>query len=111
MNKTGLSRPGGMQMVLSAILMIVVAIGPMYIAASRPDHEWSVVLNGLPALAVTVASVVLLLLYFIGFLRYCASKGYSKWLGLWLFLGHVFGLIVLLLLPDQKTAMQKQHQT
>ena len=87
-------------MVASAILMVLAAIGPIVLAAMRPSHEWLMVLSGLPALALTIAGGFVVLLYFVGFLSYCASKGYSKWLGFWLFFGSVPGFIVLLMLPD-----------
>ena len=102
MNKKGISRPGALQMVASVAIMIIAAIWPLYLAATRPGNEWFMVLNGLPALAVVIASIAVLLLYLIGFLRYCASKGYSKWIGFWLLFANVFGFIVLLLLPDLK---------
>jgi ABC-type Na+ efflux pump permease subunit len=106
MNKKGLSRPGALQMIASVIIMIITAIGPLYLAATRPNNEWFMVLNGLPALAVVIASIAVLFLYLIGFLRYCGSKGYSKWIGFWLLFAHAFGFIVLMLLPDLKTRQQ-----
>jgi hypothetical protein len=108
MNKTGLSRPGAIQMIASATLMLAAAVGPVYLAASRPTHEWLMVLSGFPALAMSLAGVVLLILYFIGFLKFCSSKGYSKWLGFWLFFGNFPGFIALLLLPDLKAGMREQ---
>jgi hypothetical protein len=102
MSKTGLSRPGAIQMLAAATLMVVAAVGPVYLAASRPTHEWLMVLNGFPALAMSVAGIALLVLYFVGFLRYGSSKGYSKWLGFWLFFSNFPGFIALLLLPDLK---------
>lgn len=100
MKKRGLARPGALQMISSGILMIIAAIGPVFLAVTRPNHEWMMVLTGFPAMGLSLAGVGVLLLYIFGFLRYCADKGYSKWLGLWLLLGNVFGLVVLLLLPD-----------
>jgi len=98
-------------MVLAAVLMLAAAIGPLFIAATRPSHEWLFSLMGFPVLALAFAGVAVLLLYVIGFLTYCANKGYSKWLGVFLLLGHAFGLIVLLLLPDLKQMMRQQNQT
>lgn len=100
MGKKGLSRPGALQMVASAILTLVASVGPTVIALTRSSHEWSLFLAGFPALALSLSGVVVFLLYVVGFLRYCSNKGYSKWLGLFLFLGNVPGLISLLLLPD-----------
>ena len=110
MGKIGLSRPGAIQMVVSAILMVAAAIGPIFWAATRPSHEWLMVLTGLPALTMEIASVLVLMFYFVGFLRYCASKGYSKWLGFWLFLGSIPGFIVLLMLPDLKANMKDRSR-
>lgn len=111
MSKTGLARPGAMQMVGAAILVLVVAIGPLFLAAVQPEQVWSIMLTGFPAFAVSVSGLLVLVLYLVGFLRYCASKGYSKWLGFWLLLGHFAGFIALLLLPDLKTGATEQVQT
>lgn len=108
MTKTGLSRPGAMQMVASATLMVVAAIGPAVLAVGRPNHEWLMVLNGPPALAMVIASLIVIVLYCLGFFRYCSSKGYSTWLGFWLFIGNLPGFIVLLLLPDLKASCKEQ---
>jgi hypothetical protein len=111
MHEKGLSRPGAMLMVASAILMLVSAIGPVFLAVMRPTHEWLMVLSGFPAFAIISASALTAVLYFVGFLRYCVSKGYSSWLGFWLFLGNVPGFIVLLLLPDRKGNVSEQVLT
>lgn len=100
MNKKGFSRPGALQMLAAVALMICGGLAPVMIAASRPSHEWIIALSGAPALALSLAGVAIFILYVAGFLRYCASKGYSGWLGLLLLCGNVFGFIVLLLLPD-----------
>lgn len=100
MRKKGLSRPGALQMVASAILTLVASVGPTVIALTRSSQEWSLFLTGFPALALSLSGVVVFLLYVVGFLRYCSNKGYSKWLGLFLFLGNVPGFISLLLLPE-----------
>src|ERR1700733_671860 len=105
MSEKGLSRPGALQMVASAAISLFAAIGPVFAAAPLPNHEWFMILNGLPAFILTVTGVGLLVLYFIGFLRYCASKGYSKWLGFCLFLCNFLGLIILLLLPDLNSTL------
>lgn len=102
MHKTGLSRPGTIQMIAAAIITAVGIVVPAYMCAIRPNHEWLMVLSGFPALAAASTGIIIALLYFIGFLRYCTSKGYSKWIGFWLFLSHLPGLIILLLLPDQE---------
>ncbi len=107
MDKIGFTRPGALQMLIAVALTTIVAIGPLFVAEMRPNHEWFVSLYGLPALAATLASLGILLLYIVGFVRYCASKGYSKWLGIFLLLGHLFGFIVLLLLPDIKNKGQQ----
>ena len=109
--RTGLSRPGALQMLASAALMIVAAIGPILVASSRPTNEWLIVLTGFPALGMSVAGIGVLLLYFIGFLRYCASKGYSKWLGFWLFIGNIPGFVVLLLLPDLSSRITERAKS
>lgn len=111
MSKTGLFRPGAIQMVASTILIVVAAIGPIVLAAMRPSHEWLMVLSGLPAIALTITGGFVVLLYFVGFLSYCASKGYSKWLGFWLFFGTIPGFIVLLMLPDLKANINDRLQT
>jgi hypothetical protein len=111
MNKTGLSRPGAMQMVAAIILGVVAAIGPLFLAFMRPDQVWFMALSGLPAFAIAISGVGVLILFFVGFIRYCASKGYSKWIGFWLCFGHLPGFIVLLLLPDCKPGVSAQPQT
>jgi hypothetical protein len=110
-NKTGFSRPGALQMLASAALMLVGAIGPFFVASSRPSHEWFMVVTGAPAFAMSLIGVAVLVLYLIGFFRYCASKGYSKWLGLFLFFANLPGFIVLLLLPDlhSRTAQEPSN--
>jgi hypothetical protein len=57
-------------------------------------------LVGGPALAMTLAAIAFCVIYALGFLNYISSKGYSKWLGLWLLLCNLPGAVVLLLLPD-----------
>jgi hypothetical protein len=103
MSKQGISRPGALQMVASAALMLVASGGPIFVAATRPTHEWLLSISGLPALTLILVVLGTSALYFIGFLRYCASKGYSMWLGFWLWLGGAVGLIALMLLPDITT--------
>ncbi len=102
MNKTGLSRPGALQMLVSVFLMIVASSGPILIALTRPSHELFMYLTGYSAIALELFGFGIMVLYFVGFLRYCASKGYSMWIGFWLLFANVFGLIVLLMLPDFK---------
>jgi len=111
MNKSGLSRPGARQMVAAVILLVVGAIGPLFLAFMQPNQEWSMVLSGFPAFVVAISGVVVVFLFFVGFIRYCASKGYSKWIGFWLCFGHVPGFVVLLLLPDLKLDVKTQLQT
>lgn len=106
MNNNWLSRPGAIQMLASIVLVTFASIGPIVLAIRQPGHEWLMSLSGLPALAMTIATVLVLALYCIGFLRYCASKGYSKWLGVCLLLGHFPGFIALLLLPDLQASSQ-----
>jgi hypothetical protein len=108
MNKTGLSRPGAIQMVASLVLMLLASIGPAFVAATRPTHEWILALTGLPALAMTVAGIAVFILYVVGFLRYSSSKGYNMWVGLFLLLGSIPGFIALLLLPDLNTITMRQ---
>ncbi len=100
MNKKGLSRPGAMLMAAAVVLLTLAAIGPIVMAASTPSHEWSMILTGPSALATSAAGLFSLLLYAVGYLKYCSSKGYSTWLALWLLLGNLPGFVVLLLLPD-----------
>jgi len=111
MNKSGLSRPGAMLMVMSAALMVISGICPVFLALTRPTHEWLMVLTGMPAFGIIMASGLVAILYFVGFLKYCASKGYTAWLGFWLFLGNVPGFIVLLLLPDLNASNKEHLQT
>ncbi len=111
MNGTGLGRPGAMQMVAAGVLMAAETIAPIVVAATRPNHEWFMDLTGLPAMVPIIVSTLLVALYFVGFLRYCSSKGYSKWLGFWLFLGNIPGFITLLLLPDlQRNIRMVNHK-
>lgn len=104
MHKSELQRPGAVQMLIAAVLMGIVGIGPIVATLIRPEHEWSLFLSGAPALVALACSIGFVLLYFLGFIRYTVSKGYSSWLGLFLFMGHIFGLIVLLMLPDRGEA-------
>ena len=87
-------------MILAALLMIVAAIGPAIIAFTKPNHEWLLELSGLPAVALAAACLAVAILYFVGFLLYCKSKGYSMWVGFWLLLSNIPGFIALMLLPD-----------
>lgn len=87
-------------MFVSLALMAVAAIAPTVMASIENNHEWSMVYTGMPALLAVLGGVLVFVLYFVGFLRYCASKGYSKWLGFWLLLGSFPGFITLLMLPD-----------
>ena len=107
MNKTGFSRPGAIQMAVSAALLVLTSLAPLFYAATQPSHEWLMVSYGLPALAILLAGILIAFSYFVGFLRYCDSKGYSMWLGFWLFISHAPGFIVLLLLPDLKSDLPK----
>ncbi|MBU6452723.1 MAG: hypothetical protein KGS72_13135 [Cyanobacteria bacterium REEB67] len=102
MDKTGLARPGAMQMVLAVVLAMVISIGPLFMAATRPDHQWSVAWTGLPAFGVAISGIVAGFVYFVGFLRYAVDKGYSPWLAFWLFCGNAPGFIALILLPDRR---------
>ncbi len=99
---SGFSRPGALQMVAAAVLAVISAVGPLFIAATRPSHEWVLILSGLPAMAISLSGFLIAILYVVGFFRFCTSKGYSKWLAFWLLLGNFFGLVVLLILPDRK---------
>lgn len=100
MNRKGICRPGAWLMVAAVVLTVMSSLGPLFIAATRPSHEWSLILSGLPALLLSLSGVVILILYVVGFLQYCHSKGYSRWLGVLLLLGNVLGFLVLLMLPD-----------
>ena len=87
-------------MAVSLVLLSLAAAAPIVFAIVTPSHEWLVNLVGVPAFVTIVISIVVVSLYLVGFIRYCSSKGYSKWLGFWLFLGNIPGFITLLLLPD-----------
>jgi hypothetical protein len=58
-------------------------------ASKSPNHE-------------ITGAAIWYMTWIFGFLRYAQSKGYSKWLGFWLSLGQVPGMIALFLLPDQR---------
>lgn len=98
--KSGMSRPGALQMLAAVILTIICSVGPIVLAMTKPTHEWSLVAVGPEALLLSSVGLIIAALYAVGCIRYCTSKGYSKWLGFWLFLSHVAGFITLLLLPD-----------
>jgi hypothetical protein len=108
MNKNGLYRPGAFLMAVSLVLFSSAAAGPVVLVIMTPSHEWLFNLNGLPALAMIMTSIVVVLLYLVGFIRYSSSKGYSNWLGFWLFLGNIPGFITLLLLPDLQQLRQER---
>jgi hypothetical protein len=93
-------RPGALQMLAAVILTIVCSVGPIVLAITKPTHEWSLVAVGPEAVLLSSLGLIITALYAVGCIRYCASKGYSKWLGFWLFLSHVTGFVTLLLLPD-----------
>jgi hypothetical protein len=98
--KSGMWRPGALQMLAALILGIICSAGPVVLAMTRPTHEWSLIAVGPEALLLSSLGLIIVALYAIGCIRYCASKGYSKWLGFWLFLSHLTGFVTLLLLPD-----------
>lgn len=100
MKSNGLSRPGALLMIVSIVAGLVASIGPIVLAITSPTHNWLLELTGPPVVVLAFTSLAVLVLYVVGFVRYCTSKGYSAWLGAFLLLGHVFGLVVLLLLPD-----------
>ena len=87
-------------MITGATLLTVLGAFPLIIATTNASHEYSMLLVGVPALAMTVAALAFCVIYALGFLNYCSSKGYSKWLGMWLLLCNIPGTVVLLLLPD-----------
>ena len=99
--KTGFGRPGALQMLIAVALGAMEGVIPFVMAASMPSHEWALVLNGFPAFLMMAAGMATAILYFVGFLRYCTSKGYSPWLGLLLLICNVPGFIMLLLLPQR----------
>lgn len=98
-------------MLISALLILAEAFVPVVVTAISPSHEWSVVLTGTPAFAWVAAAMLVTVCYFVGFLRYCASKGYSMWLAVLLFVSNVPGFIILLLLPDRtaEAALTMEH--
>lgn len=100
MNKTGLKRDGAAFMLAGATLLAILSTFPLIIAATKPSHEWSIFLVGAPAISMMFAATTFCLIYALGFLTYCSSKGYSIWVGIWLLLCNVPGLMILLLLPD-----------
>lgn len=99
--KTFLSRPGSIQMTIALVLATLAGLVPIYLACMMPSHEWFMVLTGLPAASMAAASLAILGLFFVGYIRYCISKGYSGWIGFWLFWSNLPGFIVLLLLPER----------
>ncbi|MBA3859012.1 MAG: hypothetical protein C0507_19065 [Cyanobacteria bacterium PR.3.49] len=109
MFKTGFARPGALQMLVATVAIALCSTFPPVIAAFKPSHEWLLVLTGIPAFLMIFAGLMMFIVYGIGFLRYCADKGYSKWLGLVLLLGAVPGFLVLLMLPDLKHAVQEMN--
>jgi hypothetical protein len=99
--KSFIARPGAVQMLVSGSILILTGLWPIFMAISH--RQSFVLLTGTPAVAATLAAAILGCAYFVGFLRYCSSKGYSQWIGLCLFLGHFAGFLALLLLPDLNT--------
>jgi hypothetical protein len=67
-------------------------------ASKSPNHE----ITGAAAIPWIIMTAIWYMTWIFGFLRYAQSKGYSKWLGFWLSLGQVPGMIALFLLPDQR---------
>jgi hypothetical protein len=109
MKRTGFRRPGAILMVAATALIFLSGLGPLFIASTRPSHEWLMILTGAPAIALFIAGVCIICLYVVGFLRYSADKGYSSLVGLWLLLGNVFGLIAMLLLPDKTSSINTEN--
>ncbi|SRR5579883_1061037 len=109
--KSGMWRPGALQMFAAMILAIVCSAGPIVLAITNPTHEWSLVAVGPEALLFSSLGLIITALYAVGCIRYCASKGYSKWLGFWLFLSHVTGFVILLLLPDLYARSKRNAQS
>jgi len=109
MNNTGIARPGAKLMIFAAALMILGTTVPWLLASSSPSHLWFLELTGLPALGLVMGHAVLILMYFLGYLAYVGSKGYSKWLGFCLFFASVPGFVVMLLLPDRAETRVSGH--
>jgi hypothetical protein len=98
----GFARPGAMQMLWAGILLALESLGPIFAAAANPNHEWVMELTGIWAASLWLVTAIAVVLYCIGFVRYCMSKGYSGWIGFFLLIGNLPGFIVMLLLPDER---------
>lgn len=104
MLKTGIARPGALQMLVATVAIAGCSSLPPILAAFKPSQEWLMVLTGIPAFLMVFAALMMFTVYCVGFLRYCVDKGYSRWLGLVLLLGAIPGFLGLLLLPDLRHA-------
>jgi len=109
MLNTGFARPGALQMLVASVAITACSTVPPIIAAFKPSHEWLLVLTGIPAFLMVFAGFMMFIIYGLGFLRYCADKGYSKLLGLVLVFGAIPGFLVLLLLPDLKHSAEEMY--
>src|SRR5437763_1806682 len=100
MNRTGFARPGSLQILVAVVISLLFGIGPLFMALTSPTHAWAYVATGPQAILLSSVGLIVTVLYAVGCIRYCKSKGYSGWLGFWLFLAHIPGFIAILLLPD-----------
>jgi hypothetical protein len=98
--RKGFSRPGVIAILSAVVLTVAFSIGPLMLAFSRPNHEFTFFASGVEAMLVSSIGLIVTGLYAFGCIRYCLSKGYSGWLGFWIFLSHIPGFITMLLLPD-----------
>lgn len=102
MHRIGFARPGALQMLISVLGSAACAVYPAYLAATSPEHEFGVLLSGLPALLLMLMYLLWFVLYLVGFIRYAASKGYGAFVILLLLLANILGFILLLVLPDRR---------
>jgi hypothetical protein len=100
----GLSRPGSALIVLSGVLYSMIIA---YVAVITKG-SMEITVSGMETVPWLAAIAIPFAICFLGFVKYAASKGYSRWLGFWLCCAQLPGFIVLLLLPDRNSGQPIQ---
>lgn len=100
MTRTGFSRPGAILIVLAVAIAVLAGIGPIFMAMGTPTHWWGFEATGFGAFLLSTIGLLLAAMYIVGCVLYTRSKGYSAWVGFWLSLGQLAGLVAMLILPD-----------
>ena len=111
MRKQSLRHPGAIQMLIAAAAIVAASVIPAIQAWRQPNNEWCMALNGVPAALAIAAAAAVIGLYFVGFLRYCHSKGYSFLLGFLLLICNLPGFIIMLLLPDLRNSQTPESKS